>query len=154
MDGWGDAGDPGREESCAGSLSLLGEYPSGLSRTWEKRGCNDLKQENSQLSTNKMGLFRNSTALCFRSETVVKERGEEARSQETEVGGAAVNSPLEAPGLKRGGFSLAGLLPGREKLFLLRVVTGFWLEARWSPLWRHPVGLAEAPWGPAHWTFF
>jgi len=100
-----------------------------------------------------MGLFRNGTALCFRSETVVKQRGEEARSQETQVGGAAADSPREALGLKRGGFSLAGLLPGREKLFPLRVVTGFWLEARWSPL-ATSRGLAEAPWGPAHWTFF
>ena len=129
MDGWGDAGDPGREESCAGSLSLLGEYPSGLSRTWEKRGCNDLKQENSQLFTNKMGLFRNSTALCFRSETVVKERGEEARSQETEVGGAAVNSPLEAPGLKRGGFSLAGLLQSLTGGAMVQAEASFLLPA-------------------------
>ena len=78
---------------------------------------------------------------------MVKQRGEEARSQETQVGGAAANSPREAPGLKRGGFSLAGLLPGREKLFPLRVVTGFWLEARWSPLWRHPGGWLTPPGG-------
>ena len=59
----------------------------------------------------------------------------------------AANSPREAPGLKRGGFSLAGLLPGGEKLFPLRVVTGFWLEARWSPLWRHPGGWLTPPGG-------
>ena len=102
MDGWGDAGDAGREESCAGSLCLLRGNPSGRSQargeTWM---CGPETINSNFLSTKWVhsGTAKHRVSgQKLVNHRQAQGRGEEALSPETEVGAAAVNSPLEARG--------------------------------------------------------